>query len=103
VGARGLKPILSTTSNYDENYLLRAAKRQQMEEIFKARGLNHNARRYKQESSIMTQAFDSTSNLGAITLSHEQVASSDYLVFCYIFTDYMSDAWIKVKTGRVRW
>jgi hypothetical protein len=92
-----LKPILSTTSNYDENYLLRAAERQQMEEIFK--GLNQNARRYKQESTIMTQAFDSTSDLSAITLSHEQVASSDYLVFCCMFADYMSDAWIKVKAG----
>jgi hypothetical protein len=94
-----MNPILHGTSAHreDQDYLLLAAERQQMEGIFGE--LFHNQRSHEKEASLISKAFDSRSKVDDITLTHEEVASDDYLVFCCIFADYMGNAWMEVNAG----
>ena len=94
-----MKPILHDTSNSreDQDYLLRAADREQMELIFGEIFLTQQS--HTEEASKMTKVFDGSSPLTDITLSHEEVSSRDYVVFCCMFSDYMNSAWMEVKPG----
>ena len=96
----GMKKILRLTSSnrVDQDHLLRAAERSQMEGIYKE--MQHTSNAYDHEASKMSQVFDSSSKLADITLTHNEVASDDYLVLCCIFPDYVgSGSWFTVKDG----
>jgi hypothetical protein len=51
-----------------------------------------------QDASKLGAVYNSTSELTDITLTHSEVASTDYLVLCSIFADYLgAGTWFQVK------
>ena len=94
----GMKKILRLTSScrVDQDYLLKATERSQMEAIFKE--IHRTSDCHDQQQSQLSAVFNRTSKLTDVTLTHEEVASTDYLVLRCMFMDYHgSGDWFKVK------
>ena len=94
----GMKKILRLTSScrVDQDYLLKATERSQMEAIFKE--IHRTSDCHDQQQSQLSAVFNRTSKLTDVTLTHEEVASTDYLVLRCMFMDYHGYGdWFKVK------